>query len=154
VLHTAAGSSTAYNLTVQPVEPGLLAPSNFKLNGLQYVLAFNGDSYVLPTGAISGLTSAPANPGDVIVLYGVGFGPVSPAIPEGQVVQEKNVLLSFSISVGGVPASVQYAGLAPSYVGLYQFNVVVPPIAPNNAAPVAFTVSGTAGTQSLFLAVQ
>jgi len=154
VVQTAAGSSTAYNLTVQPVEPGLLAPSNFNLNRVQYVVAFDGDSYVLPTGAISGLTSAPANPGDVIVLYGVGFGPVSPAIPEGQIVQEQNALPSFSISIGGVPAMVQYAGLAPNFVGLYQFNVVVPPIAPNNAAPVAFTVSGTAGTQTLHLAVQ
>jgi uncharacterized protein (TIGR03437 family) len=90
----------------------------------------------------------------VIVLYGVGFGPVNPSIPEGQIVQQQNALPSFGISIGGAPATVQYAGLAPNYVGLYQFNVVVPEIAANNAAPVTFQVGGTAGTQTLYLAVQ
>jgi len=97
---------------------------------------------------------APAKAGDVIVLYGVGFGPVNPSIPEGQIVQQQNALPSFGISIGGAPAAVRYAGLAPNYVGLYQFNVVVPEIAANNAAPVTFQVGGTAGTQTLYLAVQ
>jgi uncharacterized protein (TIGR03437 family) len=154
IIQTPAGSSPAYDLAVEPVEPGLLAPSSFKINGVQYAWALDGNSYVLPTGAISGLTSAPAKPGDVIVLYGVGFGPVSPAIPEGQIVQQLNGLPSFDISIGGAPATVQYAGLAPNFVGLYQFNVVVPSIASNTAAPVTFSVSGTAGTQTLYLAVQ
>ena len=141
VVTTAGGPSAAYTLTIEAVDPGLLAPSNFNINGTQYVVAFDGSSYVLPTGAISGLNSQPAKPGDVIVLYGVGFGPVSPAIPEGQTVQQQNALPSFTISIGGMPATVQYAGLSPNYVGLYQFNVVVPAIAGNNPAPVTFTVS-------------
>jgi uncharacterized protein (TIGR03437 family) len=86
-------------------------------------------------------------------MYGVGFGPVSPAIPEGQIVQEQNALPSLNISIDGAPATVKYAGLAPNYVGLYQFNVVVPAIAASNAAPVTFTVGGVAGTQTLYLAV-
>jgi uncharacterized protein (TIGR03437 family) len=45
------------------------------------------------------------------------------------------------------------AGLAPDYVGLYQFNVVVPSIPASNAAPVMFTVNGTPGTQTLYMAV-
>jgi uncharacterized protein (TIGR03437 family) len=154
VVQTAAGSSPVYNLTVETVEPGLLAPSSFKINGMQYVVALDGNSYVLPIGAISGLTSAPAKAGDVIVLYGVGFGPVSPAVPEGQIVEQQNALPSFNMSIGGAPATVQYAGLAPDFVGLYQFNVVVPSIASNDAARVTFSVSGTAGTQTLYLAVQ
>jgi uncharacterized protein (TIGR03437 family) len=152
---TAGGNKSApCNLTIRPVDPGLLAPASFMINGLQYVVAIDGSDYVAPAGAIAGVTSAPAKPGDVIVLYGVGFGPVNPSIPEGQIVQQQNALPSFGISIGGAPATVKYAGLAPNYVGLYQFNVVVPAIAANNAAPVTFQVSGTAGTQTLYLAVQ
>jgi hypothetical protein len=50
--------------------------------------------------------------------------------------------------------TVQYAGLAPNFVGLYQFNIAVPSIASNSAASVTFSVSGTASTQTLCLAVQ
>ena len=49
---------------------------------------------------------------------------------------------------------VDYAGLAPGAVGLYQFNVVVPAVPDNDATPVTFNLSGVAGTQSLFLAVR
>jgi uncharacterized protein (TIGR03437 family) len=132
----------------------LLAPANFKINGLQYAAAIDGSNYAAPAGAIAGVTSAPAKPGDAIVLYGVGFGPVNPSIPEGQIAQQQNALPAFGISIGGAPATVLYAGLAPNCVGLYQFNVVVPAIAANNAAPVTFQVGGTAGTQTLYLAVQ
>jgi uncharacterized protein (TIGR03437 family) len=152
---TAGGNKSAsYNLTIRAVDPGLLAPSNFNIGGVQYAYAVDGSTYVLPTGAIAGVSSAPAKPGDEIVLYGVGFGPVSPAIPEGQIVGQQNALPSFSISIGGAPATVRYAGLAPNYVGLYQFNIVVPAITANNAAPVTFQVNGTAGAQTLYLAVE
>jgi uncharacterized protein (TIGR03437 family) len=154
VVSAGGNKSAPYNLTIQAVDPGLLAPASFKVNGLQYAVAIDGSNYVAPAGAIAGATSAPANPGDVIVLYGVGFGPVNPSIPEGQIAQQQNALPSFGISIGGAPATVLYAGLAPNYVGLYQFNVVVPSIAANNAAPVTFQVGGTAGTQTLYLAVQ
>jgi uncharacterized protein (TIGR03437 family) len=147
------GTSPTYQIVVNSTQPGLLAPSNFNVNGTQYVVAFDGSDYVMPTGAVAGLTSKPANPGDTIVLYGVGFGAVSPTVPAGQLAQGLTKLPSFSISIGGVSATVNYAGLAPDYVGLYQFNVVVPTIAATNAAPVTFTLNGTAGTQTLYLAV-
>ena len=154
VVTTGGNKSAPYNLTIQAVDPGLLAPASFNIGGVQYAFALDGGNYVLPTGAIAGVSSAPAKPGDVIVLYGVGFGPVSPAIPEGQIVEQQNALPSFSISIGGAPATVQYAGLAPNYVGLYQFNVVVPAITANNAALVTFQVNGTAARQTLYLAVE
>ncbi len=147
------GTSPTYQIVVNSIQPGLLAPSNFNVNGAQYVVAFDGSDYVLPTGAVAGLTSRPANPGDTITLYGVGFGAVTPNVPAGQIAQGLTKLPSFTISIGGVPATVAYAGLAPDYVGLYQFNVVVPTIAATNAAPVTFTVNGMAGTQTLYLAV-
>jgi uncharacterized protein (TIGR03437 family) len=43
--------------------------------------------------------------------------------------------------------------LSPGSVGLYQFNVVVPNVAPNNAEPLTFTLLGVQGTQTLVTAV-
>ncbi len=152
---TASGISAPYSVNVNAVEPGLLAPSNFNIAGTQYVVAFLTDgSYALPTGAIAGLASRPAAPGDIITLYGLGFGPVTPNIPAGQLVEQPNNLAAaFQISVGGIPATVMYAGLAPNYTGLYQFNVVVPAVA-TGTAPVTFTVGGTAGAQTLYLPIK
>jgi uncharacterized protein (TIGR03437 family) len=109
----------------------------------------------LPTGAMPGVTSRPAKPGDIVTLYGIGFGPVVPDIPAGQLVKQSNILASsFQMSVGGMPAEVQYAGLAPNYTGLYQFDITVPNVAAGDAAPLTFTVGGISGTQTLNIAVQ
>jgi uncharacterized protein (TIGR03437 family) len=153
---TAAGTSAPVNVTVNAVQPGLLAPPSFTVNGSQYVVAFFSDgTYVLPTGAIAGLTSRPAKAGDTIVLYGVGFGPVMPNIPAGQLVGQSNTLASsLQMFVGGQAATAVYSGLAPNYTGLYQFNIVVPNVAAGNALPLTFTLGGVAGTQTLFIAVQ
>ena len=156
ILMTAAGASTAFNITINAVAPGLLAPPNFSVGGVQYAVAQFGDgTYVLPTGAISGLTSRPAVPGDIIVIYGVGFGPVTPDIPAGQLVQFSNTLAySFQIFIGGVAAQAVYDGLAPSYTGLYQLNITVPNVAAGGAMPLTFTVDGVNGTQMLYIAMQ
>ena len=157
IVKTAAGASAALTLTINAEEPGLLAPASFKVNGTQYVAALfsDGATFVLPTGAISGVTSRPAKPGDVITLYGVGFGSVTPSIPAGQIVQQSNTLVApFHVLFGGAEATVQYDGLAPNAVGLYQFNVVVPNVAASNAVPLTFELAGVAGTQTLYIAVQ
>jgi uncharacterized protein (TIGR03437 family) len=92
------------------------------------VAVFTDGAYALPTGAIAGLNSRPAKPGDILTLYGVGFGPVTPNIPAGQLVQQLNMLtLPLQLSIGGLPASLLYDGLAPDFTGLYQFNVTMLP---------------------------
>lgn len=151
------GTSPTYQVVVNAIEPGLFAPQIFNINGVQYVGAYdnnNDNALAFPTGAVAGVNSQPAKPGDILTLYGVGFGPVTPNVPAGEVAQGQTSLAGFTISIGGVEAQVQYAGLAPDYVGLYQFNVVVPSIPANNAAPVTFSVNGAAGTQTLYLAVE
>jgi uncharacterized protein (TIGR03437 family) len=90
-------------------------------------------------------------------LYGVGFGAVAPNTPAGQIVQASNTLASpFVLMVGirSAPATVAYAGLAPGLVGLYQFNVIVPPSSGTGTVPLSFTLGGVSGTQQLFIAVQ
>ena len=156
VVSTAAGSSSPFTVTVDAVQPGLLAPPSFKLGGTQNLVALfsDGATYVLPPGAISGLPSRRAKPGDMITLYGVGFGSVNPSIPPGQIAGPLNTLSApFTISIGGKQAIVSYNGLAPTYVGLYQFNVIVPDIPASDTAPVTFSLNGVNGTQTFSIAV-
>jgi uncharacterized protein (TIGR03437 family) len=152
---TPAGSSAAYSLSINTVEPGLLAPTNFNVGGAQYVVAqFADGTYALPTGALNGVPSRPAVAGDVLVIYGVGFGPVTPDIPAGQLVGEANALASdFSIFIGGLQCQVRYDGLAPDFTGLYQFDIVVPSGIPSGAALLTFTVDGANGTQTFYVPI-
>jgi len=153
---TGNGTSANYPITVASTEPGLLAPSSFIVGGKQYLVALltDGVTYVLPPGSIAGVPSQRAQPGETIVLYGVGFGTVTPSIPAGQIVQQSNALATpVQFSFGGVPAAASYAGLAPGFVGLYQFNVTVPNVAASDLVPVTFSLGGFSGAQTLYLAV-
>ncbi len=152
---TAIGTSTPFTVNVNALEPGLLAIPSFNINGTPYTVAlFPDGTFVLPTGAISGINSRPAKPGDVIVLYGIGFGPVTPYIPAGQLAEQTTSLATgLRMFVGGISATTLYAGLAPSFTGLYQFNIMVPAVAASNAVPLTFTLNGVLGTQVLNIAV-
>ena len=156
VVTSAGGTSAAYTVTVRTTEPGLLAPPAFILAGAQHVVAlFSGTlTYVLPV-AVPGVITAKARAGDNITLYGVGFGTVTPDVPAGQIAQQTNALQgALEVAFGGVPGTVTYAGFAPGYVGLYQFNVVVPKVTASDAVPLSFRLAGTAGPQNLVIAVQ
>ena len=155
VVTTPGGSSVAYSVNVKPTEPGLLSPAVFKLNGSQYVTALFPDNvtFVLPT-SVNGVSTARAKPGDILIFYGVGFGPVTPDSPAGQIVNQANKLSAdFECSIGGVPASVKFAGLTSGFLGLYQFNVQVPNIAASDTTPFAFTLGGVPGAQNLVIAI-
>ena len=156
IVTTGAGSSVAQTVNVTLAQPGLLAPGAFSIGGKRYLGAVfsDGFTFALPPGAIAGVAAKRAKPGDVITLYGVGFGAVTPNSPAGQIVAQQNALAaSFHLEIGGAPATLSYAGLAPGQIGLYQFNVTVPQVAANDAAPVTFSLGGAPGTQTVYLAV-
>ena len=151
-----SGDTAPFSITVNTTQPGLLAPPSFNVGGKQYAVAqLTDSSYVAPPGSIAGVTTRQAKPGETIVLYGVGFGPVAPASKAGQITQLLNGLqIPVQFSIGQTPAKLTYGGLLPGQVGLYQFNMVVPAIANNDLAPLTFTQLGAAGTQTLFIAVK
>ncbi len=156
VVTTASGASPPFAVNIVSAEPGLLAPASFNIGGTQYVVALfpDGVTYVLPPDAIPGLASRRARPGDTITLYGVGYGPVNTFTAPGQIAQGQSTLAEpFTLSIGGSQATVGYDGLAPGFVGLYQFNVTVPNVAASDTAPLVFTLAGTAGTQKLAIAI-
>lgn len=150
------GPSAAYPITVNATQPGLWAPGYLNINGKQYVGAFHADgTYVLPAGAVAGIASSPAAVGETILMYGIGFGSTSPNYPAGTTVTALNELtLPMLVNFGSTAATLGYAGLLPPFVGLYQFNVVVPNVSANSAQPLSFSLGGTSGSQMLFTAVQ
>jgi uncharacterized protein (TIGR03437 family) len=156
VVTTAGGSSLPDPVQVNAVQPGMLAPLVFQVNGNQYIVALypDGVTYVLPPGVTSAVPTKRASVGDTLIFYGIGFGPVTPNIPAGQIAEQTNSLQSpLQVSFGGVPAKVTYYGLTPTYVGLYQFNVVVPNVPASDTILVTFTVGTTAGTQNMVISV-
>jgi uncharacterized protein (TIGR03437 family) len=154
---TATGTSDGFGLTVNQTEPGLLAPGSFVVSGKQYVGALlpDGQTFALPTGAISGVASSPASVGDILTIYGVGFGPVTGGFTAGTLVTQQNSLTTpVEFLFGSTQAVVTYYGLAPSFTGLYQFDVTVPNVAANNAEPISITLGGVKGSQTLYIAVK
>jgi uncharacterized protein (TIGR03437 family) len=157
VVTNSNGTSSPYMLNINALQPGLLAPPSFAVNGKQYAAFFHSDlaTFVLPPGAVAGVPAAYAKPGETIITYGVGFGAVTPSSTAfaGQIVSGTSSLPNFSINFGGMPAVPLYYGLAPGFVGLYQFNITVPQIPNSDLVPVTFNIGGTAGSQTLYTAV-
>jgi uncharacterized protein (TIGR03437 family) len=79
---------------------------------------------------------APAHDGELIVLYAGGLGQTSPAVPSGQIPQvaaELKDKSNFRVWLDGVPVDpsrIEYVGVTPTYGGLYQINLLLPPDVP------------------------
>ena len=89
----------------------------------------NGQSSIFHSSGAPVTAGSPAVPGEALVLYASGLGPVAPPVSDG--FPGSASILSQTIeqpvvSVGGLPALVQFAGLTPGWPGLYQVNFVVP----------------------------
>jgi uncharacterized protein (TIGR03437 family) len=156
VVSTAAGQSANYSLNVANTAPGLYAPSVFLVGGKQYVGAQHQDgTWVMPAGAVAGFTSSPARAGETITLYGVGYGQVNPQPTNGQPAQgQTSLTTALTMFFGPAQGTLTYQGLAPNYIGLYQFNVTVPNVMSGNLVPLTFVLGSTNSTQTLYTAVQ
>jgi uncharacterized protein (TIGR03437 family) len=121
------------------------SPSFFVFNGGPYVAAthLNG-SYIGPTTLYPGATT-PAQPGEIVVLYANGFGPTSATLVAGSSTQIGILSPLPVVTIGGVTATVQFAGLVAP--GEYQFNVVVPTSLADGDQTIAATYNGST-TQS------
>jgi len=103
------------------------------------------------------VTTAPAKPGDVIILWGTGFGPTSPSAPAGVEVPSittYNTASPVTVTVGGLPATVYGAALAPGYAGLYQVAIQIPSSLASGDFPVIAKVSGSQSPSTTLITVQ
>jgi uncharacterized protein (TIGR03437 family) len=117
-------------ITVIPTAPGLFA-------------VLNQDSK--PNSATN-----PAKRGQVLQIYATGQGEVSPAVEDGAAPAADKLSVTAAtptVTIGGKSAKVQFSGLAPGFVGVWQLNVTIPDDAPTgNTVPLAVTWALTSNT--------
>ncbi len=140
---TPAGLVTAGQIQVVVTDNGLtsatvnvpaqlLAPAFFLADTAGHIAAEHG-------GGTAISTTAPAAPGEEIVLYGTGFGATTPAVVDGQLLATASPLVvPPAVTFNGASAKVVFAGLVGT--GLYQINVIVPSGLPDGDAAVVATL--------------
>ena len=115
---------------------------------------FSGKSIAAQTSDFKTIANAtdvpggvPARRGDVVILYGTGFGVSDPVYQAGEIASGQARLRdAVTITVGGTAlaaADILYAGLAPGNIsGLQQFNIRIPQSAATGNVAIAITVGG------------
>ncbi len=154
--------------------PGELAGASVTINGARVPLLYVSPQQInaqlpfnLPAGAAQVAVTTPAGatasqtltlapaapgifaalPGETVVIYATGLGPVTPPVPAGSAAGASPLslcALPVAVTIAGTNAMVTYAGLAPGWAGLYQVNAQLPPDLPPGAHPVVITVNSTA----------
>jgi uncharacterized protein (TIGR03437 family) len=139
-LRTPGGISDNFNFSILPAAPsifrsGAAGPDT----GLATITRADNGQLVTPTN--------PVHPGDSIVIWATGLGRTSPAIDSGMPAPADplpNAIIQPSIQLGGVALDIQYAGLVPGSVGLYQINVAVPKSVPTGlSVPLVIAQGGS-----------
>jgi uncharacterized protein (TIGR03437 family) len=131
----AGAVSNAVTVPVVSAGPGLFVSGTSAIvqNAADYTL--NGPSH-------------PAAPGSYITAYLTGSGPVSPAATDGVAAPLNSLVYAtapVSATIGTTPVStVQFAGLAPGWVGLVQVNLLVPAGLAGGTYPLVVTIDGQA----------
>jgi len=102
--------------------------------------------------------STPARAGDAVQVFCTGMGATQPAVASGAPAPATPPLAQVTVpvtaTVGGKPAAVQFAGLAPNFVGLYQVNVQIPDgVTTGSAVPLVLYQNGIA-SNTVTIAVQ
>ena len=142
---TPQGPSYSGTVLKQKMSPAFFT---YQSGTTTYVAALHLDGTLVGP---AGPSSRPAVPGEVLEIYGTGFGPTNPTAPTSQLVSQPAPLsLPATVAIGGVNAQVQWAGIVSS--GLYQLNVQIPNVAAGDQ-PVQASVSGFQSVANAFLAV-
>ena len=114
-----------------------VAPAFFLDPGTNYIIASR-----LPDYAGVGTPSAPANPGDTLVLWATGFGPTTPQVAAGTVVSGTPVAATPTVTVGGMAVPVLNSLLTPETAGVYQITVQLSANVPTGVVAVQASIGG------------
>ena len=117
--------------------------------------AYGGGSYdvIGPTGNSLGYATVAAKAGDIVELFGVGFGPTSPSVTPGAVFSGSAATTNaVSLSINKVSVSPSFAGL--SAAGLYQINFTVPAGLGTGDVPLVATVGGVSTQPGVVISLQ
>ena len=116
--------------------------------------AYGNGSYDLagPSGHFS-FNTRPVKAGEVLELYGVGFGPTNPPVASGRAFSGAAPTASqVSATVGGIAATVQFSGITSA--GLHQLNLVVPNGAGSGDQLVSASVASAHTQNSVYINVK
>jgi uncharacterized protein (TIGR03437 family) len=125
-----------------------LSPSFFVFDGVHATATHVSGSLIGPTTLYPGL-STPASPGETIILYANGLGATSQTIVSGSVSQGGTLPQLPLLKIGGINATVTFAGLVSP--GLYQLNVAVPSTVPDGDNSLTGTYNGVAMQSGVIL---
>ncbi len=148
-------TSDAAIVNLQPFAPGI-----FTFDG-KYAATTEGENKLLDKSeqffsAQNAVTAV--KPSDVVVLYGTGFGPTDPAVAQDQLPDSAaNLATSFAVTIGGVPATVSFAGLAPGLPWIYRFEIQVPDQVADGDQPIVIQIGGVSspsGSDCCYITVQ
>jgi uncharacterized protein (TIGR03437 family) len=125
-----------------------------------FTMDYSGTGQGAIVNGITNLLADSANPvkaGDVITIYCTGLGAVDPAVKEGEMASStvvSHTVRTVTATVGGLPAKVDFAGMAPGFIGLYQANVFIPSgVTPGDNVPVVL-MEGTQVSNSATIVVR
>lgn len=150
-----AASSVPQVVTIAPVAPEFLYLAH-NANGQNPVAAENSatGAYVGPTSLGSGF--APAHPGDVVTIFGSGFGATTPSVPPGGVASSAAPAAnSVTVTLGGATldaSNILYAGAAPGEP-ICQLNIRIPAGTPTGSQPIQIVIAGVASPAGAYLAI-
>jgi len=119
------------------------APAFFLYSGTNYAITSHYPDYGLVGNPAVIPGTVAAKPGDVLILWGTGFGPTNPAQPAGVEVSGAPVAVTAPvITVGGAVASLIGVALSPGNAGLYQVAIQLPASLPSGALAVQASQGG------------
>jgi uncharacterized protein (TIGR03437 family) len=140
-----------------PVTASTFGPAFFLWPNSQAVATYQNFNLAAAGGTFPGATTVPAKPGDVIILWGTGFGPTTPAAPVGEETPSGTTYSTSTlptVTINDIPAMVYGAALAPGFAGLYQVAILVPSSIGNGNWPVVATIGGVSSPAGAVLTVQ
>jgi uncharacterized protein (TIGR03437 family) len=144
--------SSAFTAMLQRFSPGFFP---LLLNETTYAIATHhpAGNLVAPAGQVPG--GAPVRPGEVIVLWGTGFGPTDPPIPAGQAVDRaNNVVTPPVIRIGDVAAEYVGGALTFGLAAVYQIAVRVPETVAEGNQKIRAEVGGVQSPDNVFITIQ
>jgi uncharacterized protein (TIGR03437 family) len=149
VVTTGGGSSAPFATNSQ-----IYSPAFFPWPGNQPVATHLDYSIAARTGTFPGSTTVPAKPGEVITLWGTGFGPTNPSVPAGQEpIVAAPTQNPVTVTLGGTPITVLGAVLS-SYASVYQVAIQIPASLADGDYAIVATVAGAQSPSSVILSVQ
>ena len=147
---TPNGTSAAVNATA-----GLYGPAFFLWPNNQPVATRPDYSLVANPNTFAGAVTAAAKAGEVIVLWGTGFGPTSPALTPGIATPSTQVYSTMTtptVTLGSTSLQVLGAALTPGSAGLYQIAVQLPQIA-DGTYPIQASIGRAQSPASTMLTI-